>query len=326
MYTVIGKRASSILYSWLTSNQIQREVIIPANICESVPATYLKAGCSISFCDIDHAFCLPWDVLLALAKEKENIIIHFNHAYGFLTEKQRLMLYRLKQEYPGIIIVEDCCLCIPELKYSSLCEDLDMVLFSTGNTKVADIGFGGYGYIHEKWSYKTAEEVFRQKDKDAFEVHVKESHIKENQKANMDIFFSHWLDCDSDCDLENYFALVQSQLQKVLLHKQKLNNIYAKIPGSLSNEYNTWRYNVFLENADYCKQVLFANGLYCSNHYMSLCNGYWSNDVTPYCNYVYKHILNLFNDFCYTEEQAIKTEEILSKIAVGISKEQLWRQ
>ena len=46
MYTVIGKRASSILYSWLTSNQIQREVIIPANICESVPATYLKAGCS----------------------------------------------------------------------------------------------------------------------------------------------------------------------------------------------------------------------------------------------------------------------------------------
>ena len=34
----------------------------------------------------------------------------------------------------------------------------------------------------------------------------------------------------------------------------------------------------------------------------------------------------MYNDFCYTEEQAIKTEEILSKIAVGISKEQLWRQ
>ncbi len=54
MITVANYRACGILYNFLKSNSISGKVLMPANICETVPATYLKAGLDIEFFDISN--------------------------------------------------------------------------------------------------------------------------------------------------------------------------------------------------------------------------------------------------------------------------------
>lgn len=319
MNRVIANRASAILYNWLITNQIVCKVILPANICESVPAAYMKAGCDLIFCDIElESYCMSVNEIMSNINKNDKVVLHFNHTYGYIDLQQRIFLLDLKEEYPNILIVEDCCLCIPWLNPDKFDEGMDMVLFSTGNTKVANIGYGGYAFIGDTWEYRTQITEYSENDLLGFEKHVKECHSKYGTRMREEVFLANWIE-ENIGDTETvFFNKVKRQIGDSLSHKKVLNEIYCGLPGSMKNEYSVWRYNLLLQNASFCKKVLFDNGLYCSSHYMSLGNGYWSNKKTPNCDYVYEHVINLFNDFCYTEEQAYETKRILMQIAIPI--------
>ena len=307
-----SSRACAVLYNTLKANNINGYVLLPSNICESVPATYLLLGIQPIFCDIDLSdLQIDKKAAKELLDSQEVSVLHYNHTYGYISNTDNKFLCEVKNAYPEVFIVDDRCLCFPELNFEE--SPADLLLYSTGNVKCVDIGHGGYGAMKEYVNYHEFHLNYSQLDLNLFDEHIKECH-KNGNAINKKILLSNWLD-NSYLD-NNYFELINKEMPKIISHKKHINEIYQNLPGSLPLGYCNWRYQLLLENSKECIKLLFDNGLFCSSHYKSLGNGYFSNIYTPNNNWLEKHIINLFNDFRYTEEQAIKTVEILKTHAV----------
>ena len=66
----------------------------------------------------------------------------FVHAYGKKYDNKEF--YRdVKRLDSNFCIIDDCCLCIPELA-DSLPENVDLCLYSTGYAKFIELSYGGY--------------------------------------------------------------------------------------------------------------------------------------------------------------------------------------
>lgn len=311
MKIVTGARASTVLYNWLLSNNIKTKVLIPCNICESVPATYMKAGCEVQFCDISKTdWGMDFESAKTIINEKKIGLLHYNHTYGCISNNDVLFISEIKKQFPNILIVDDKCLSIPALSNTENC---DLTMYSTGYSKYLYINGGGYSCMSEKYNYRNYITKFLPECEENFDKHIKSCHAN-HAPVDKNIMLSDWIPFEfSDGD---YFERMFAQKEKTDAHKKMINEVYSVIPGSLPMEYNNWRYNLLLENAEECRKELFENGLFCSYHYMSLGNGYFSSEKTPNADYLEKHVINLFNDFCYTREQAEKTAELLKNKVV----------
>ncbi len=58
----------------------------------------------------------------------------------------------IKSKYPTLLLVDDRCLCIPDLDPSDE-QFADVALYSTGYAKIADLGFGGYAFLKDDLAY-----------------------------------------------------------------------------------------------------------------------------------------------------------------------------
>lgn len=311
-----GNRASSVLFNWLKSNNIKGRALIPANICESVPATYLKSGMEVVFCDIDLKTFQPdyFTIKEVLSGYSDIALFHFNHTYGCRREIDNKVLTCLKKYNPKIILVDDCCLSVPKLNNAE--SEFDLELFSTGHTKVVNVGKGGFAFYQEQWNYKEFDEKFFQLDVETFDNHVKSCHVN-GTRINTDIMKSHWMDTIFRYDEKEYLAEVNRKYSESIEHKKLLNKIYDNYLSdfSLGDDYQDWRYNILVDNPDYCLRQLFDHGLFASKHYKSLGSGYFVSNTYHNCDWLENHVINLFNDFCYTEEQAERTAKLLKSIA-----------
>ena len=310
-------RACSVLYNVLKANAVKGRVLIPSNICESVPATYMLLGIEPVFCDISaEDFQLDKEAAIKALDDSSITVLHYNHTYGFKSINDDLFLEKVKAKFPGVIIVDDRCLCFPELDYDNIVSDI--VLFSTGSVKCVDLGWGGFGIIKDYLNYREYQLKYSKADLVEFDRHIKECH-REDLPISEKVLSSDWLEILTEPQT-NYFDLVKQRTIDAKAHKNRLNEIYSSIQGSLPLSYCTWRYQLLLENAKECIEALFDNGLFCSNHYKSLGNGYFNDVSTPNCNYLESHIVNLFNDFRFSYEQAIKTTDLLKKIAIPVER------
>ena len=105
--------------------------------------------------------------------------------------------------------------------------------------------------------------------------------------------------------------VIEQEKQKATAHRQRLNKIYSTaLPTTiqLDEKYQNWRFNIIVENKDEILKALFDAGLFASNHYKP------QTTDCPNAQYLYEHVINLFNDFYYTEEQARKTCEIINRM------------
>ena len=314
---ITGGRACSILYNFLISNRFDIPSIVPANICETVPATYEKAGLRTLWVDLSEAdFGMDRNQIEDHIKScKGKAILHFNHTYGAVTKADDAYLEELKRRYPSLVIVDDRCLALPDLApYAS---PADMVLYSTGPAKIVDIGKGGYAFLSGEYSYDDHSIAFSEKTEEAFEEYMKNAR-KQKTKLDRSVLSSDWLDLADSCG-EDYFGVVKKELVNSALHRKEINTIYASMSFSMPLMYNSWRWNILVENKEECMNALFENGLFCSGHYMGLCGGYFDDLKTPVCDDLYGHVINLFNDHHYDAGQAQKTVEILEKTAVPYS-------
>ena len=117
-----------------------------------------------------------------------------------------------------------------------------------------------------------------------------------------------FLSCD---DWIYDFGTFEKQKAKTVIHRERLNKIYREnLPQCIQFEekYQHWRFNIMVENKDEILKALFDNGLFASGHYKSQ-----SNNCST-AKYLSERVINLFNDFYYTEEKAIRTCEIIRKI------------
>lgn len=317
MRMVYNTRACAVLYNVLKSNNIAGTVLIPSNICESVPATYMLLGINPIFCDVSiDDYQLDKSCAIRLIKDKKINILHYNHTYGYDSEEDIAFLERIKYSFPDVFIIDDKCLCFPEFLLNDTVADIS--LYSTGPVKCVDIGWGGYGIIKDNLIYEENNLVFNSNDLIEFDKHVKKCHCNDSP-VNKKILLSNWLEISSNYQ-GNYWDDVKARSRESLNHKLHINEIYCDIPGSLPIEYCNWRYQLLLENANECIKAIFEAGLFCSNHYKSLGNGYFSDVNTPNNFFLEKHIVNLFNDFRFSYEQAKMVAELLKIIAIPVNR------
>ena len=268
MNRVEAYRSNKILFDFIKSNGISGNAIVPANICQSVIDTLLLAGMTPLFVDISSDSLCAEETWVKQAAPNASMFIYV-HTYGVESECPK-WVYELRSINPDIIIVDDRCLCLPKLEVEDAMSDL--VLYSLCKKKQVDMGSGGFGFVAEKWKYS--------------EMPVPDNSVLSNEKWN-----------------PNYSKMME-QKEQVLQHKARINQVYhSMLPSSIQfpDAFQNWRFNIWVPNKKEIIQEIFKGGLFASGHYPSQAKN---------CSAAVElsdHVINLFNDFYYTEEQARET-------------------
>lgn len=278
---VSAYRGNRILYNFVKANAISGTAILPANICASVPETLRYAGMDIRFVDIaPESLCMDTAAAIELVQDASLLI--YVHTYGVESIPDAYYA-EAKKRNPNLYIVDDRCLCVPELDAKAHEHSLaDLVLYSLGPKKFVVMEHGAIGFVINRCRYEEIEEH------EFFEP--------------IDYTFDE--------------AAVEARREELRAYKQHLNDIYSELlPKStpLPSIFHHWRFNIRVENKAEIMQALIDSGLFASGHYKPLAEN------CPVAQDLYEHVINLFNDTYYTEEQARRTCEIINaKIENGI--------
>ena len=275
MRRIVAYRANRILYSFIKRNQICGSVIVPANICQSVVDTLILAGMNLIYVDISKdTLCADRASVIKVAPYASLFI--FVHTYGVEMECPE-WFSEVRKVNPGIVIIDDRCLCMPQQFFRE--ELADLVLFSCCPKKQVDLGIGGIGFISGKLDYD-------------------EIPVEANPVLTNDIW-------------QPEFDRMEQVRIAVSDHKSRLNRIYAEslpLDIQLNERFQHWRFNILVPQKDLVLQSIFDAGVFASSHYKSL------SDSCSVATQLQSQVINLFNDFYYTEDQAIRTCEVIKRI------------
>lgn len=272
MNLVTDNRASRILYNYLATNQFAKPFLIPVNVCGIIPPVFAEAGVPVEYVDIDKiTLCLDLEQFTSVLDLYSGVL--FVHTYG--TERGfEEEFKRIKHIDPNFQIIDDKCLCVPYWDCGDTYADIQ--LYSVGERKQVDCGRGGFAFIKDGIPYDSR-------------PLVKDSVLDDSQWA---------LD----------FDVLKERIDVSRHHKKRLNAIYQKrLPGriQLDEEFQNWRFNILVDNKDVILKELFENGLFASSHYSPLM------PMTGTAEALQKRVINLFNDFYFTEEMAQKACDII---------------
>lgn len=274
MKLLTANRANKILYNFLKVNNISGNVLLPANICSDVVKTLQYAGLTTTFVDLQvDNLCINQEAVLAKAKDANMLL--FVHTYGIEYDFYTFF-EQVREQNPDIVIVDDKCLCLPDLDVKDSAADL--VLYSTGENKMINLGGGAIGYLADKWQYD--------------EVEVQGCDCLSNEL---------WL-----LDPKQLYL----KMDAIIAHKEKLNTIYrALLPEAiqLPDAYQHWRFNILVQNKQQVLEALAAEDIPAESLYPALDN------ACVVANNLHAYVINLFNDKHLTPEQATRACEIIKE-------------
>lgn len=304
-----GKRASSILYHYIKKYN-QGVYFLPANICPIVPLVFKLANVQFEFIDINNeTLCIDEDAVLNLIQSNttkyQGIVFVRTYGYIYNTDVFFQKLHKIQSSFK---IIDDKCLCIPETDFDN--SHSDLTLYSTGNGKSINVGFGGYAFLPDD------EEFYFEKlplDNDINIDLFYKNKIENN--IQMDTLPLGWLDTSQlEMCTDEYFELIKSKKDAVLQHKQVLNNIYQQRLKNVfifDQAFQTWRFNILVENKNIILEKIFSNNLFASSHYkpssILFTPTTFKNAQNLSC-----HIINLFNDEYFNINQAEKICDIIN--------------
>jgi len=273
-----ARRASAILFSLLRGRADARPFLLPANVCGIVPETFRAAEKPFELVDIAEPG-LEMDAARCLERVRTGLYagVLFSRPYGSERDPSG-WFSELRQADPGLLIIDDKCLCRPDCDGTSIASFADITLFSTGYAKFADLGGGGFAHIREDLPYRQA-------------------------TAGPD-----WLDLRRpSLEWDEYRERTLAATRGASGHKAELNAIYGSaIPESvqLPPAFQQWRFNLLVDDSSGLVEALFADGLFASRHYPA------RSDFTVAAR-LHSRIVNLFNDRHFTPAQARRATEIV---------------
>jgi hypothetical protein len=310
MQIVRAPRTSTILYNLLKDRADANPWLLPANICPIVPITFFKAGIPFEFVDIS-AETLHMDLEQAEERLERGFYggVLYAHTYGEPSTPNEFF-QRVKSRYPDLMLVDDRCLCVPDL---DLPDELfaDVALYSTGYAKIVDLGLGGYAFLKADLIYHPKHLPFNPHAHEEMEREYKETIQNRSPYIYVD---SDWLQTDADLPTwYDYRQRIEDGLKLSLRQRTMLNEIYAsRLPSEiqLPPAYQTWRFNLRLKNKDKILEAIFASGSFASSHYASLA-GIMAPGQCSQAETLADEIINLFNDHHFDLQ---KTERICAVI------------
>jgi len=316
-------RASVVLYKYLLAYREEGFFLLPANICPIVPITFLKAKVPFEFVDIDSRnFCINEEIVTKKirSRPKKYAGILFNHTYG-VDYSPTEFFSGLKNSAPHLKIIDDRCLCIPAIVNPSENSTLiDLILFSTGFSKYANIGFGGIGILRSNnYSFEEISDTYEPKDLENLELQYKHTI---NSGTRYEYKETNWLDCRiPDENYAAYLGKVNDRIDSANAHKAKLNSIYsANLDYKMrySPEFQKWRFNIKVPDKNALLKKIFSSELFASSLYASLGEGIFSEKHFPIASKMFEETINLFNDFCFNEDQALSVCKIVNQHVSGL--------
>ncbi len=312
MRTIVGARASSILYDLLLSQERPRPFLLPANVCPIVPLIFLKAGTPFEFLDISPS-TLQLDlgaVLRQLAKRKGAYGgLLYVHTYGQAATPEEAFR-EIKSFQPDLLLIDDRCLCIPELEPDAQ-SGADVALYSTGYAKVVDIGMGGYAFVRDEVACRHCSLPYQVEDLEAADRDYK---IAIEMRQPFHYVDANWLQTDAALPpWSEYSEWVRQSLIASLERRRSINAVYdGVLPADirLPEDYQVWRYNIRVSDNQKVLDAIFAAGLFASRHYASLV-GIFGPGFGSSAAELAGQVVNLFNDHHYTPEMAERTAQLI---------------
>ena len=309
MQLIQAPRASAILHNLLVTHADSSPWLLPANICPIVPVTFFKARVPFEFVDISPATLhIDLDQVERRIRKGGFGGLLYAHTYGELSAPLDFF-YAIKSLNPNLLILDDRCLCIPDLEPPHTMSDI--VLYSTGYAKIAELGFGGYAFLRDDLEYRSVSLPFNPAHHAVIEKKYKRA-IQRREKfiyhdcdwLQIDPPFSAWYD---------YSLQIETRKKASLIQRELLNRIYeSSLPKEiqLPFSYQTWRFSIRVKNKSQILSAIFDAGLFASSHYASLA-GVMADGSAPYAESLADEVVNLFNDEHFDEEKAQKICDII---------------
>ncbi len=309
---IFEQRASTVLFNLLCSYPRKGVMLLPANICPIVPITLAKAGCAYEFIDINkETLCMDHDAVMKRWTDKgqKPAGILYVRTYGAVFDASATFT-SVKSIDPSALIIDDRCLCPPDFNLM-LPDSVDIALFSTGHTKSVDVGFGGFGFMHDDVPYTRSHCLF-----DVDSLSTLTANYKYSLENGLTFVYhnSNWLDTSVPVDSwAEYRQRVERECVSALKHKDQINEIYTtQLPPSiqLPATFNNWRFNIWVNDKAAVLAAIRRENLFASGHYDSLA-GVFGLGYAPIAKNLHSHIINLFNDSYFTLEQAQRLVNVI---------------
>lgn len=296
----LERRASAVLYQFLVGNRFEDPFLLPANVCPIVPTVFLKAGVAFEFVDIGRDHAMDRGFVLNRIRDRSMSGVLFVHSYGKLYDTGEFFS-EIKSVNDQMCIVDDRCLCPPDTSLSDP-GMADMVLYSTGYSKYVDLSGGGWGVFNQGGDYGRSVLDFVPSDLQALAQRHKAGLANESRFGNEPL---NWLDTSPmPSSQESFFQQVGRSMEPISVHKSRLNKIYAsELPEEIQfpMDYNSWRFNIRVEERATVLKAIFAEGLFAGSNFPSVA-GIFGGDNKSNAVREGRHILNLFNDFRFDEK------------------------
>jgi hypothetical protein len=275
-------RAAIVLYEVLTTLDKDKRFLLPLNICPIVPDTFLRTNIKFEFVDINtNTLCMDENLALEAIKNDSSIGgVLFVKTFGIKMDGE-VFYQKIKDANPDVFIIDDQCLSIQDFGFDINDSLASLTLFSSGYSKYVDIGYGGFGFLKD------------------------------------DEFKGVFQDASKGEDFLAYKADIQKRIPLMRQHKERINGIYRKKISSdlhLGEDFENWRFSILINNKELLlKKIFQEEGLFASSHYAAIDYKYVDSPIQDSNSHkIAGNIVNLFNDFRFTEEKAIKTAEIVN--------------
>ncbi len=311
---VFAARACSILYDLLRSRGEERPFLIPANVCPIVPVTFLEARRRFELIDIaEPTLGMDPDACLDRLRREPGRIGGglFVRPYG--SERDADPFFRqLKELQPDLLLIDDKCLCRPDCEGVKISPWADVTLFSTGQRKHVDLGYGGFAHIREGVPY-------RRGNGPPYRETALDEVTRRYEKAIAERFpfggiCEGWLDFRvPEVPWEEHRRRTIEALRLVDEHKRRLNALYTDaLPREIqmAPEFQSWRFNIRVPAPERLVERLFAAGLFASRHYAPLAGSFGEGGF-PVAERLHSEVVNLFNDWYFDKDRAARAIDLV---------------
>jgi len=277
--TLYERRAAGILYNLLRARDDRRTLLLPGNVCSIVPETLRAANQPFALVDIAEPH-LHMDAEQCLARAREEDVggVLYVRTYGNDADPGPFFT-AIRGIRDDLLLIDDKCLCRPDVDGASVSPLADVTLFSTGRVKYVDLGHGGFAHLREGVAYRRFEGPG-------------------------------WLELSGpDMTWTRYRAHLLEEAVAADAQKEALNAVYAgALPAEvqLPAELQRWRFNIRVQEPDRLIETIFASGLFASRHYAA-------GPGCPVAERLHAEVVNLFNDRYFDAGRARQITRLVNR-------------
>lgn len=317
MKWVFSNRASAILYNLFLSYKKKDKKIefcLPSNICPIVPSICLKAKLKFRFVDV-----LKTNGCVDLKKTEKIIknigspgLIYVNNL-GYVDKNLDSKFKRLKKIKKNIIIINDRCLSKISFDLKKIEPNSDVTLYSTGYAKYVEMGFGGIAYLSSNVDYYPRKLNYNKKHLNNW---FKNINYSLNNRKKFRYIDNNWLDTSvPKISISRYKKKIIEKQKKIEVHKSFLNEIYKNnLPIEIQApiELCDWRFSIFIKKKNLLIKKIFKKGLFASSHYDDVSEIFGFFGESDGAKNFEKNIVNLFNDYRFSRNDALEVCKIVN--------------